>query len=300
MNQRTDAGRLGNSTFTIKVADVVLTAVSQHPAIHVTLVQPHLSFLTTSERADISFHYLGAYLPPYQDAQMIFDSEGGSYRIYQQADKYLVPLGPGESTRLATFDLGFTHAQVYCSFPKDDGERHGPLTINLFEHPLSQLALVNYLARGRGALLHSCGLICENLGWLFVGMSGAGKSTMAKIWQAAGKKILGDDRIILRRRNGVLRIYGTPWPGEVGIASPDSAPLTNIFFLEKSSRNVIRPVSPMEAVTRLLACSFPPLYNKQGMEFILDFFSQVIRDIPCYELGFVPDAGVIDFLREAV
>jgi hypothetical protein len=296
MKQRTDAGEVGNSAFTIKVADVVLTAVSLHPAIQVTLVQPHLSFQTTSERADISFHYLAGVLPPYQDGQMIFDSEGGSYRIYQQADKYLVPLGPGESTRLAAFDLGFTHAQIYCSFPKDAGE----LAINLFEHPLSQLALVNYLARGRGALLHASGLISEDLGWLFVGMSGAGKSTMAKIWQAAGKKILGDDRIILRRRNGVLRIYGTPWPGELGIASPDSAPLRSIFFLEKSSRNVIRPVPPMEAVTRLLACSFPPLYNKQGMEFILDFFSQVILKIPCYELGFVPEAGVIDFLRGAV
>jgi len=56
----------------------------------------------------------------------------------------------------------------------------------------------------------------------------------------------------------------------------------------------------MEAVTRLVACSFSPLYNKKGMEFILDFFSQVIVDTPCYELGFVPEAGVIDFLREAV
>ena len=299
MKEKADSGGFGTPTFTIKVADVVLTAVSRYPAIHLTLDQPHLSFQTTSDRADISFHYLSAAHPPYQSTQLIFDS-GGSYRIYQQADKYLVPLGPGDCTRVAAFDLGFTHGEVHCSFPKDAGESPSLLTIYLFEHPLDQLALVNYLAQGRGALLHSCGLICENLGWLFVGMSGAGKSTIAKIWQAAGEKILGDDRIILRRRNGLLRIYGTPWPGELGISSPDSAPLKNIFFLEKSSRNFIRPLPPMEAVTRLVSCSFPPLYNKNGMEFILEFFSQVIVDTPCYELGFVPEAGVIDFLREAM
>jgi hypothetical protein len=299
MKERTDSGGFGTPTFTIKVADVVLTAVSRHPAIHLTLSQPHLSFQTTSPRADISFHYLSAALPPYQNTRLIFDS-GGSYRIYQQADKYLVPLGTGDCTRLAAFDLGFTHGEVYCRYPEEVGESSGLLTIYLFEHPLDQLALVNFLAQGRGALLHSCGLMCENLGWLFVGMSGAGKSTIAKIFQAAGEKILGDDRIILRRQNGWLRIFGTPWPGELGIASPDSAPLQNIFFLEKSSRNFIKPLPPMEAVSRLVACSFPPLYNKPGMEFILDFFSQVIVDIPCYELGFVPEAGVVDFLKEAV
>jgi hypothetical protein len=299
MKERTDSGGFGTPTFTIKVADVVLTAVSRHPAIHLTLNQPHLAFQTTSGRADISFHYLSAALPSSQSARLIFDS-GGSYRIYQQADKYLVPLGTGDCTRLASFDLGFTQGEVYCSFPQDAGESPDLITIYLFEHPLDQLALVNYLAQGRGALLHSCGLMCENLGWLFVGMSGAGKSTIAKIWQAAGAKILGDDRIILRRRDGLLRLYGTPWPGEVGISSPDSAPLQHIFFLEKSSRNFLRPLPPMEAVTRLVACSFPPLYNKDGMEFILDFFSQVIVDTPCHELGFVPEAGVIDFLRGAV
>ena len=156
------------------------------------------------------------------------------------------------------------------------------------------------LALRRGALLHSCGVMCENQGWLFVGMSGAGKSTIAKIWQAAGGKILGDDRIVLRRKSGLLRIFGTPWPGELGIASPDSAPLKNLFFLEKSSRNYIRPLRPLEVVARLVACSFLPLYNKEGMEAILDFFSQATRDISCHELGFIPEPGVIDFLREAV
>jgi|WetSurMetagenome_2_1015567.scaffolds.fasta_scaffold246203_1 hypothetical protein len=299
MKERTNPGGFGTPTVTIKVADVVLTAVSRHPAIDLTLSEPHLSFQITSDRADISFHYLGAAIPPYQHTQLIFDS-GGSYRIYQEADRYLIPLGLGECTRLAAFDLGFTQGEVYCSFPQDAGGSPSPLTIYLFEHPLDQLALVNYLARAQGALLHSSGLICDDQGWLFVGMSGAGKSTIAKIWQAAGGKILGDDRIVLRRQNGLLHIHGTPWPGELGVASPDSAPLKNIFFLEKSPRNFIRPLPPMEVVTRLVAGSFLPLYNKQGMAAILDFFSQVISDIPCYELGFVPEAGVIDFLREAV
>lgn len=282
-------------TFSIKIADVVLTAVSPNAAIHLTLNTPYIPFQSTEHNTDISFHYQCSPLPSCQEGRLIFDSQG-SYRIYRHQEKYLIPLGKGETTRLAAFDKGFTHGEVYNAPPKA-GECREPLTIYLFEHPLDQIALVNYLAPGRGVLMHAGALVAEGRGWLFPGVSGAGKSTMINLWQGAGVNLLGDDRIIIRRRHGSFRIYGTPWHGEARIASPDSGTLDKIFFLEKAPQNFIRPLTPMEAVTRLVVCSFPPLYDKDGMGAILDFFSQLVAQTPCYELGFVPEAGVRDFIR---
>jgi hypothetical protein len=56
-------------------------------------------------------------------------------------------------------------------------------------------------------------------------------------------------------------------------------------------------VGRMEAATRLLVCCFPPFHDPEGMTFVMDFLSQITAEIPCYELGFVPEPSVIDFIR---
>ena len=67
--------------------------------------------------------------------------------------------------------------------------------------PLDELLYGALLARGRGAEIHGCGLIdAHGNGLLFAGRSGAGKTTMARLWQdVPGTTILSDDRIILRK-----------------------------------------------------------------------------------------------------
>ena len=69
------------------------------------------------------------------------------------------------------------------------------------EYPLDELLLQGLLARGRGAEIHACGIADgSGRGLLFVGQSGAGKTTMARLWEGErGITVLSDDRIILRR-----------------------------------------------------------------------------------------------------
>ena len=40
-----------------------------------------------------------------------------------------------------------------------------------------------------------------------------------------------------------------------------------------------------------------PLWDAAGMRFTLDFCAQLVADVPCYELGFVPDEHVLDVVR---
>jgi hypothetical protein len=47
----------------------------------------------------------------------------------------------------------------------------------------------------------------------------------------------------------------------------------------------------------LLARSFPPLSDADGMRFTLDFCAQLVDAVPCFELGFVPGKDVLDIVR---
>jgi hypothetical protein len=168
------------------------------------------------------------------------------------------------------------------------------------EYPLDELLLMHLLAQGRGTEVHSCGVVDDSgNGHLFVGQSGAGKTTMARLWQRErGVKILSDDRIVLRNMDDTNWMYGTPWHGEAGLADPSRAPLTRIYFLRHGGKNELLPQTKTEAVARLFACSFPPFYNREALDFTLAFFAEIVEAVPCYELNFVPDEPVVGFIVE--
>lgn len=171
---------------------------------------------------------------------------------------------------------------------------------NPFDYPLDEILMISLLHRKQGLLIHSCGFAYRSKGYLFIGSSGAGKSTLARILQANNKGgfLLSDDRIIVRKKNGCFYAYGTPWHGDVNVCSPEKAPLKKIFFLKHAKENTVKKITPTEAISRLIVCSFPTFWDKKGMEFTLNFCAELAEKIPCYELGFVPDEGVLEFVKD--
>ena len=165
--------------------------------------------------------------------------------------------------------------------------------------PALELLTVVQLAVGSGCLLHGCGIQLSNRGILFAGQSGAGKSTMLKLWaEESDALILSDDRTIAKYLGSELRIYGTPWHGKARGGLPRSANLAAIFFLKHGRANSMRRLRNADIVRKLLTCSFPPLWDAAGMSATLDFFNSVGKEIPCYELEFVPDDSIVKFIRQ--
>ncbi len=93
-------------------------------------------------------------------------------------------------------------------------------------------------------------------------------------------------------------MYGTPWHGEAGLATPCRVPLCNIYFLGRGKTNALVPQAPTAAIGRLFACSFPPFYNQAALTFSLHFLEQLTRTILCAELRFVPDASAVAFVQQ--
>ena len=165
---------------------------------------------------------------------------------------------------------------------------------------LNELLIINLLAKGRGVMTHACGISTNGEGLLFPGISQAGKSTMANLWESESGKvtILSDDRIIVRKQDGQFWIYGTPWHGDAKVCSPERAPLKKIFFLKHAKTNKVERIEGIAAASKLLVRSFPTFWDKKGMEFTLGFIDELTREVPCYELEFMPDESVLDFIEE--
>jgi hypothetical protein len=187
---------------------------------------------------------------------------------------------------------GFSRAQITLN--RQLLRDHGP--IYPLEYPTDELLITNYLALGIGVEVHGCGLVDdESGGHLFLGHSGAGKSTTARLWHSLRHaEILSDDRIILRRQNGALWMYGTPWHGEAQFASPNKSKLDRIFILRHGRQNQITQLRKARAVGELFARCFPPFHSAEGLDRTVEFLNCAVNLAPIYEFSFTPDADAIE------
>jgi len=210
------------------------------------------------------------------------------------------------------FSSPATGSQPYKAVWFDSKFARGHMVLNRFsfapgapiyplEYPLDELAMMHRLALGEGIEVHALGLADEDgSGYLFLGHSGAGKSTTARLWrEQPGVKLLSDDRIILREQNKKILMYGTPWHGDAGVASPDCAPLTAIFLLEQAPVDELIPLAQGKAAAELFARAFVPHYSKSAIHFSLDFADQVTRSVPNSIFRFAPTPGAVEVIRHA-
>lgn len=234
-------------------------------------------------------------LPPDAAGTLLFDS-GSVWRLYSDGSGFRIEcrsqaFGEGPY-KIARFDPSFTRGVIHV--------REEVASMNPLDYPLDEVLLANLLGRGRGVELHSCGVIDRSgRGRLFVGVSGAGKTTTARLWAAHAAGIVSDDRVVVREVDGMPWMYGTPWHGEAELSMPEGVPLAGIYLLAQSSVNELRPLSSVEAVARLFGCAFPMFHDPAALAFTLACLERVVQRVPVRELRFTRDAEAVALvLRE--
>ncbi len=232
----------------------------------------------------------------------LFNS-GGLWRLFEESGGYRfyfsTPYLGSSPYKAAWFDREFTRGHLVLFRPYFDERK----PIYPLEYPLDELLMIHRLACGEGVETHAVGIVDEaGQGHLFLGHSGAGKSTTARLWKSeSNAQILSDDRIILRVRDGRIWMYGTPWHGDAGIASPECAPLSRLYLLEHSDHTELLSLSPGRAAAELFTRSFVPHHSPKGVQFTLRFLDRVAREIPCSIFRFLPDKSAVEAIfREGV
>jgi hypothetical protein len=148
------------------------------------------------------------------------------------------------------------------------------------------------LARQGGFLLHAASAIRFGRAFLLAGVSGAGKTTIARL-APPDATLLTDEVSYVVRQNGEYWAYGTPFAGELArVGENVSAPIATVFLLGKGPENRIEAVDEAEAVRSLLRNI---LFFADDAELVNEVFQsawEFVSKVPVRKLIFAPDERV--------
>ena len=136
-------------------------------------------------------------------------------------------------------------------------------------------------------LIHGSCVSVDGAGYLFIAKSGTGKSTHARLWRemlGGRAAMVNDDKPFLRITDAGAAAYGSPWDGKHRLSANIAAPLKGLCILERSKRNVIRPVTASEAYPMLLQQVYRPT-DRAAMERTLTLIDRLAVSVPLWRLG---------------
>jgi hypothetical protein len=147
---------------------------------------------------------------------------------------------------------------------------------------LPTLSAYWHIISGRG-LFHAAGIQHKKNAYLFVGVSGSGKSTVSILSNALGDQVINDDHVVVSQgEKGNWLVSDSTYTNQ-------RIPIKGIFFLVQDYTDYIFPIKRSKIVSGLLA-SLSEHANEVLIRNVLrqafTICSKITRTIPCYELHF--------------
>ena len=140
-------------------------------------------------------------------------------------------------------------------------------------------------------------------GYLFLGHSGTGKSTHARMWLEAFEDawLLNDDNPILRvMEDGEVRVYGSPWSGKTPCYNNAYARVGGIVKLSQAPHNKIRTLSLPEAYAYMLSSASGLKMEKQMADCMYETIKHVITHVKCYHLACLPNTEAAEVAQRGM
>ena len=156
-------------------------------------------------------------------------------------------------------------------------------------------------ARMRTLMMHAAVIMRQGKGYLFLGHSGTGKSTHARMWMQAfdDARLLNDDNPVLRLLDsGEVRVYGSPWSGKTPCYINEEVPVGAIIQLAQAPANAIRPLRLPQAYANMLSSSSGLKILPDMMDALYDTISRVIQTVQVYHLDCLPDTAAARLCAE--
>jgi hypothetical protein len=199
--------------------------------------------------------------------------------------KTIFPCSDQDKNCILKFSLTKRIWDLYLDF---NGNATDPL-----EYPVDSLILYYLTVIHGDIMVHASALKYAGHGYIFTGVSGRGKTTMAQIWEKSGAEIIHDDRVIIRNTGGCFRMYNTPvYSNE----KQKESKISRIFLIGHGSENQLIPVNGANAASLFLANCIQHNWNHEMIARLIGSVSIMCSVIPVFKLRFRPDRNIVDFI----
>jgi hypothetical protein len=220
------------------------------------------------------------------------DENGKLWEIFDAAEGILIHVYSPE----APYAL-----QQVCAVSENYSSWHvwsNPNADNLLDplaYPLGPLIMYHLTLIEDVIMIHASGVAMNGNGSIFTGVSGKGKTTMARLWFEAGADVLNDDRLIIRKEKDGYSVHNTPMFYE---DKPRSAPLSTIHIIRHASNNIAERLTGAESVAAVAANCIQHGYRSESIAKHLAFLEKLVLEVPVYEVGFLPDSSIVQYLQQ--
>lgn len=140
--------------------------------------------------------------------------------------------------------------------------------------------------------------------YLFLGVSGTGKSTHSRMWlnSVEGSELMNDDNPVVRvMPDGQVIAFGSPWSGKTPCYRNVSAPVGAFVQIRQCPENRIRRQNVLEAYASLFSSISGIKDDNSKMSDDLNAtMDKVLRAVPCYLLDCLPDAAAAQLCSDTV
>jgi hypothetical protein len=171
-------------------------------------------------------------------------------------------------------------------------------------HRLLWIYFAQVIGERGGCFLHAAALVRDRQGTIFLGDSGAGKSTIARgctEWTA-----ISDDGPIFFKRDGEYTVFPSPYQqidlarglGEKTVRMHARA--MGLYFLVKDRSPYFEPISKKDAFSAILNrhIHFFPFLSAPAKAALFDLFFRACDKIPIYNLHFTRDVGALEEIMD--
>ncbi len=251
------------------------------------LIRVHSGTLKLTEKAEMVFH--APYFEEINGLQIQNNMDFWSIMKYR-SDLYILtlfPLSPSNKKATLKFSLTTREWDLWVNGNEN--------VIDPLEYPLDGLILYYLTVIHGDIFIHASGISNVGHGFIFSGISGKGKSTIAKLWESSGAKTIHDDRLILRKTASGYMMYNTPVYNN---DRPKESPLNKIFIIDHGIENKLVALRGASAVGQVMANCIQHNWGSDIIARLLGSISIMCGTIPTVKLYFKPDRSIIDHILE--
>ena len=171
--------------------------------------------------------------------------------------------------------------------------------LNVYDRRYERFAIDNALmilyafkTCDKGVLeMHSSVVEYKGKGYMFLGVSGTGKSTHSRMWLETFPEasLLNDDNPAIRLIDGRAFVFGTPWSGKTPCYKARRVPVGAIVRIRRAPFNKVTELQMPEAYAEIYSSSSGFKADEAMADALHETIADVVSSVGCYVLDCLPD-----------